>query len=50
LADLKVEVDHSLLTALRAQAARRDLSVAALVRLLLDTIVTDRLTAAILDE
>jgi hypothetical protein len=44
-----IEIDHFLLQRLRCEARKRDLPVAALVRMLLDTIIDDKLIAAILD-
>ena len=48
-APARIEVDHFLLVRLRVEAARRDMPVAAFIRSLLDTIIADKLTAAILD-
>jgi hypothetical protein len=45
----KIELDYTLLTRLRAEAVKRDMPVGALIRDLLDAIVADKLTAAILD-
>jgi hypothetical protein len=47
---IKVELDPGIVTPLRREAARRGLSVQRLVADLLDTIVTDQLTTAILDD
>ena len=44
-----IELQHELVVRLRSEAASRHTSVARLVRDLLDVIVTDKLTAAILD-
>jgi hypothetical protein len=45
-----IEVDRNLMVAFRAEAAKRDMPVASLIRDLLDVIVTDKLTGAILDD
>jgi len=45
-----IEVDREILVRLRPEAARRNVSVAFLIRDLLDVIVTDNLTGAILDD
>jgi hypothetical protein len=45
-----VEVDHDLVVRLRPEAARREVSVNRLIRDLLDIIVDDKLTTAILDD
>jgi hypothetical protein len=44
-----VEVDHALVVRLRPEAARRDVPVVRLIHDLLDTIVRDGLTTAVLD-
>jgi hypothetical protein len=44
-----IEINHFLLQRLRCEVRRRDLPVAALVRMLLDTIIDDKLIPAILD-
>jgi hypothetical protein len=44
-----VEVDHAVVLRLRPQAARRDVSVQRLTLDLIDVIVRDGLTAAVLD-
>ena len=44
-----VEVDHALVLRLRPQAVRRDVSVQRLLLDLINVIVRDRLTAAVLD-
>ena len=46
----KIEVEHDLITRLRPEAARREVSVDRLIRDLLDIIVDDKLTTAILDN
>ena len=45
-----IEVDREILVRLRPEAARRNVSVVFLIRDLLDVIVTDNLTGAILDD
>jgi hypothetical protein len=45
-----IEIEHVLLARLRTEAKRRDMPVNALIRELLDTLVRDRLVAAVLDE
>jgi hypothetical protein len=47
---LKVEIDRNLVVHLRREAAQRDMPVARLVGDLLDRIVTDGLTGAVLDD
>jgi hypothetical protein len=47
---LRVEVSRAALMTLRKEAAARDTSVDALVAKLIDTIVTDRLIEAVLDD
>lgn len=47
---LVIELDYALVAALRPEAKARDVPVSRLVRDLLDTIATDRLTGAILDD
>jgi hypothetical protein len=44
------EIEHDLITRLRPEAARREVSVDRLIRDLLDVIVDDQLTTAILDD
>ena len=44
-----IEIEVSLLTALRREAAARDMSANRLVREILDVVVADRLFAAVLD-
>ena len=46
----QIEVELSLMNALRREAALRDMNTNYLIRALLDTIVRDNLTMAILDE
>ena len=46
----QIEVELSLMNALRREAALRDMNTNDLIRALLDTIVRDNLTMAILDE
>jgi hypothetical protein len=45
-----IEIEHVLLARLRSEAARRDMPVNSLIRALLDTLVRDKLVAAVLDE
>ncbi len=45
-----LELEHELVRKLRPEAARRGLSVAALVRDLLDVVAADQLVGAILDD
>jgi hypothetical protein len=47
---LTVEVSHDLVLAYRKEVARRDVPVARLITDLLDRIVVDQLTTAILDD
>jgi hypothetical protein len=47
---IKVEIEHDLITRLRPEAAQREVSVDRLIRDLLDIIVDDKLTTAILDD
>jgi hypothetical protein len=49
-ATTKVELDPGIVTPLRREAARRDVSLQTLVTNLLDAIVEDQLTTAILDD
>jgi hypothetical protein len=49
-ATTKVELDLGVVTPLRKEAARRDMSLQCLVTNLLDAIATDGLTTAILDD
>ena len=49
-APAKIEVEHDLITRLRPEAARREVTVNRLIRDLLDVIVDDKLTTAILDD
>ena len=46
----KVELDAGIVVPLRREAARRDMSLQCLVTSLLDTIVADGLTNAVLDD
>ena len=46
----KVELDPGIVTPLRREAARRDITLQRLVADLLDAIVVDGLTTAILDD
>jgi hypothetical protein len=45
-----VEIEHHLIVCFRREAARRDVPVKSLIDDLLDVIVADGLTAAILDD
>jgi hypothetical protein len=45
-----VEIDRILIVRLRPEAAKRGMQVPALIRDLLDVIVADKLTTAILDD
>ena len=45
-----IELQHELVVRLRREAASREIPVARLIHELLDVIVTDRLTTAILDN
>jgi hypothetical protein len=45
-----IGLDRDLLTRLRPEAARRDISVPVLVRTILEVAVSDKLVTAILDE
>jgi hypothetical protein len=45
-----VEIEESVVRGLRGEASRRQVPVARLIRDLLDVIVTDRLTTAVLDD
>jgi hypothetical protein len=45
-----IELDHDLVLRFRAEAAKRETTVPQLIRDLLDVIVTDGLTTAILDD
>jgi hypothetical protein len=45
-----IEIEHDVIVKLRIEAARREKTVQQLIRTLLDVIVTDRLTTAILDD
>ena len=45
-----VEIEHDLITRLRPEAARREVSIDRLIRDLLHIIVDDKLTTAILDD
>jgi hypothetical protein len=47
---LTLEVEHGLVTRFRVEAARRDMPVRRLLHDLLDRIVEDQLTSAILDD
>jgi hypothetical protein len=47
---LVIELDRDLVLRLRPEAARRDVPVTRLIHDLLDVIVADRLTTAILDD
>jgi hypothetical protein len=49
-APAKIEIEHDLITRFRPEAARREVSVDRLIRDLLDIIVDDKLTTAILDD
>jgi hypothetical protein len=49
-APTKVEIGPDIVTPLRREAARRDMSLQCLVTNLLDVIVTDELTGAVLDD
>jgi hypothetical protein len=49
-ATTKVELDLGVVTPLRKEAARRDISLQCLVTNLLDVIATEQLTTAILDD
>ena len=49
-APAKIEIEYDLITRLRPEAARREVSVDRLIRDLLDIIVDDKLTTAILDD
>jgi hypothetical protein len=49
-APAKIEIEHDLITRLRPEAARREVSVDRLIRNLLDIIVDEKLTTAILDD
>ena len=46
----KIELDPGIVTPLRREAAARDMSLQGLVTSLLDVIVADQLTTAILDD
>jgi hypothetical protein len=46
----KVELDPGIVVPLRREAARRDMSLQRFVADLLDAVVTDQLTTAILDD
>jgi hypothetical protein len=46
----KIEIEHDLITRLRPEAARRQVSVDRPIRDLLGVIVDDKLTTAILDD
>jgi hypothetical protein len=47
---VSVDVEESVVRGLRGEASRRNVRVARLIRDLLDVIVTDRLTTAVLDD
>ena len=47
---VSVELEESVVRGLRGEALRRNVPVARLIRDLLDVIVTDRLTTAVLDD
>jgi hypothetical protein len=47
---IKVELDPGIVTPLRREAAAREMTVQRLVTSLLDVIVEDQLTTAILDD
>ena len=49
-APAKIEIEHDPITRLRPEAAGREVSVHRLIRDLLDIIVDDKLTTAILDD
>ena len=46
----QIQVEHTVIVALRPEARRRDVSVERLVQNILDVIVADRLTKAVLDD
>jgi hypothetical protein len=46
----QIQVEHTVIVALRPEARRRDVSVERLVQDILDVIVADRLTKAVLDD
>ena len=47
---IAVEIEHHVIVHIRREAQRRDVSVARLLHDLLDAIVADQLTTAILDD
>jgi hypothetical protein len=46
----QIEVEHTVIVALRPEARRRDVSVERLVQNILNVLVTDRLVTAVLDD